>query len=448
MAEANLKPSTQTYTELIRAYIDNGYAEKAEQIVIEKGNELTSAQIYCILKSIAYAGFDELVPTVIKFLPPEETESNRIPPEIKNICIELIYLKQPKNGFSLIEHLPDPEFNNEQDLDSYGIFFLYELIQSGGKREDVLEICDTLMKSNRNHRALHIVCEIALRNGAAADGLEYLKELAKIDTLRPHYFWPLFINFFRSGGENGVLHVLQEMTNMNVSVDFETMSSYVLPRLPITLADSKLGIQMLEDKSIRIADIIGPLLAQLISQHNFGEATNVLQTHPMVKFDLAVLVTPLVYNVKNSKTMNSFKSFIKFVKLLNSRNIRTAYDFVGKILVELNSNHAKISHPNLAVLVEEIDSNAIRISKNSYDLLCHQVSSSNCKDNELKGTIVELLSRILDRDISDSSDAINNSDHLDTNIVHPRDMTLDELECHLVQLQTKNLNVRGELNLC
>lgn len=420
-------------------------------MLADRGALFNEAQIFSIIKAtIRRDDQSNVLDMAFQLLSNDTLANKHIIPELRNICIELIHANEARKAFRIIEQLPVPKFSDNEDSDGYATFFLSELIRSGTAVDDVLELSQKLVRSKRNVRALHVCCEVSLRHDVP-ESLTYLKELASVEPLRPHYFWPLFLRNFRIHGESGILSVLTEMDRLQVQLDYETIANYVLLKLPITLKDVRLGIKMLEDKGLVMVQLITPLTAHLIYQDRLNDATDLVRTYS-ARIDREALLWPILTFIKNAKYSSSsidFKPLALLLKALASKSgvattssVAVKYDLAGQLLMELVSNNTKrISYSNLTALLLELQAQGVRISSFSGEVL--QQYLGNCSAIDLKKQAEEVLTKICDKRLNVSA-----AEQLDdfVHIMHPRDMQLDELECHLVELQSKNLNFRGKFH--
>ncbi|CAH1993361.1 unnamed protein product [Acanthoscelides obtectus] len=87
-------------------------------------------------------------------------------------------------------------------------------------------------------------------------------------------------------------------------------------------------------------------------------------------------------------------------------------------------------------LLKIVGSNRLRISPAAAEML--QEILSHCNDNDLLLKIRESINDLMDINLK--------SDQHTPYIPHPRDMNLEELECHLVELKEKGLETRGVIS--
>lgn len=437
MAAVNIAPTARTYKEMIRAYIENTCPDKAEHLLQAKGTLLSEYQVFSIIRTAIRRDDQSSVLEMSFKLLSEEILCNRhIIPEIRNACVELIRANEARKAFRIIEQLHIPKFSDHEDSDSFATFFISELIRSGTPLEDVIEMARKLMDSGRNTRALHVCCEVALRH-ESEDALSYLKELATVEELRPHYFWPLFIREFKSNGESGILQIVKEMSDLKVTPDYETIANYILAKIPITLTNVRMGIKELEDRGAKMAHLMSPVISHLIYQNRLKDAQDIFETYS-TKIKGQVLIWPMITFVKNvrSNYQSEFAPLAKLLKAVAEKSPSDS-DLGGQLLLELASmSSRKFSYEVMAALLQQFRMHSVGVSKISGDVVGQYVAK--CSEEPLR----EQLSNILDG-ICDGRLNAYTTDHFDEHIRHPRDMSLDELECHLVELQAKNANTRG-----
>lgn len=435
MLAANVKPTSQTYMQLVRAYIENDDAVKATKLLSEHGETFSQEQIFTIIKTAAVHGSVDLVKEAMKFLPEDSLLSKHVVPGLRNICTELIHMDKLEMAYGIISHLPKIKFNENDDVDSFGMFFLNEMIRRNEECVKVLDIAQRLIDSNRNQRALHCCCELMLRKNSP-NSFDCIKVLGQREPLRAHYFWPLFLHRYHADGENGILNVLQEMKSLKVPVDQDTLIHYVLTKLPLTMKDPKQGMRILCDKGIPIALLLTPVLCHLLQQLKVDEALTIIKLHK-TKVDGDLLMWPLVLSVKNFNKTSPVAAFAELVHTINARNQANNSDLAGQILIEIITKNSKIVDPSVFVsLLEHFHTIGIKIPVSSCDQMLVNVQRNLPMEYRKKSTA--LLRKMLDKTIpADASEQ--------TGITkHPRDMTLEELECHLIELQSKNMNARGE----
>ncbi|CAD7086752.1 unnamed protein product [Hermetia illucens] len=428
MVAADMEPSHKTYTELIKAYVENHESDKAIQLLKEHKGTLKIDGLVGIMKTAALHESADVVKEVITMLPSEMVDVLEVPDQIRVICTELVFGGKVDSAFLVVNHFPTPKFSENQDTDKFGKSLISDLIRTRQTPAKTIEICKKLIESGKNQRALHVASEIALRRDPEM-GLEYLKALGEVEELRPHYFWPLIL--YRAGqqGEVGVINVLKEMAKLNVEIDYETMSSYVFPRTSVTCKNVKNAITTLEDAGLKTSQILTPFIAYLLLQQRFEDIGWILQTYHS-KIETDMLIKSLINVASNLRVAKNSGQFSKVIAMLQAKSSNPKADLPGEVLLEIIGNNRRISNPEVVTnLVNEFKMAGVKMSFEAADSLKTFLGSSKKDDNNLKGMVTKGLN-------------LRQSEKLGT---HPRDMSLEELEYHLIELENKGMNTRGVL---
>lgn len=439
MISVNIRPTSETYMQLIRAYIENGDAVKAASLLNEQGDTFSQEQTFAIIKTAAINDSADLMKRAMKLLPEDALHNKHVVPGLRNICIELIHMYKAEMGYSIINNLPKIKLKETEDMDSFGIFFINEMVRRNEEWIKIVDIAQRLSDSGRNTRALHCCCEIMLRT-KSPNSLDCIKLLSRKEPLRPHYFWPLFINHYHSDGESGILSVLQEMKNLKVPLDQDTLIHYVLVKLPITMKDIKSGIRILGDKGVSIGLLLSPVLCNLLQQFKINEALATLKLHK-TKVDSDLLLWPLIANVRNFNANSTIAAFAELVHIIEARNHNGYCDLTGQILLEIiTKNNKTVEASVLITIMEQFHTIGLKIPTSTCDQMLGHVQKNLPMDVRKKATA--LLRKMLDKTIETTP--------IEQPAVakHPRDMSLEELECHLIELQSKNMNTRGKCISC
>ncbi len=435
MVTANLTPTSETYMQLIKAYTENGDVTKATKLLTEHGDAFIQQQIFAIIKTAAENDSVELLTEAMKLLPEDSLLNKNVVPDLRNICTELIHMDKFEMAYTIINNLPKIKFNETENTDAFGMFFLNEMIRRNDDWVKILDIAQRLIDSDRNKRALHCCCEIVLKTNSP-NALECIKVLAKKEPLRPHYFWALFVHHYHVDGENGILNVLQEMKNLKVPADQDTLVHYVLTKLPLTMRDVKQGIQILSDKGIPIGQLLTPVLCHLLQQSKIDEALATIKLHK-TKVDSDMLLWPLISNARSLNSVSPIAAFAELVQTISTRKQNDHCDLAGQILIEIISKPNKTIDASVFVsLLERFHTIGIKIPTSSCDQTLSHIQRNLPMDFRKKSTA--LLRKMLDKTIQASA-----TEQIGIG-KHPRDMNLDELECHLIELKSKNMNIRGE----
>ncbi|XP_068141076.1 leucine-rich PPR motif-containing protein, mitochondrial [Drosophila tropicalis] len=427
-------------------YAENGEIAKSKELLRQNTN-FTAPQIVQMLRGALKAKEIKLdvVQQLIKLLPRDYVNGVDMPQALRSLSIQLIYQNEIEVVMEIVALLPTPKFNENQNVDGYAALILQECFRSGIPLEKTLEFALQLKQRGQNPRALHLVTELALRRPhQPAWALQCLKALsAEGEELRPHYFWPLIISQHRTQGEQGILSLLKEMQLMKVECNEETVTQYVFPHLHQTLQQPVEGIQLLNEVGLKPSQVLGPLLAQVIQRQEFDASINLLQLYP-TRIDLVPILQPLATLAVHARATKRFQVFAKLVQALQQHSTERSGDFVGQLLLQMCSPQSRLRQDidSLQRFLHEMQRLELQISPSAAESLMAIARQCSKKNPQSLESLGKTLNKMKNSQLSLPADS---STHLGGFIKHPRDMTLDELECHLIELEAKQMNTRGVL---
>ncbi|XP_050068399.1 leucine-rich PPR motif-containing protein, mitochondrial [Anopheles maculipalpis] len=443
MSASNVSANGQTYGELMIAFLEDGMTDRVLKMVREKGSQLNEKHILELLSlALGEKIQPELVRSLLKLLPEELTTDGRIHPVLRNVLSGLIRAGQLDGMMALLDELPAPQFRANENTDGYGTFLIVEMLRNDVSLDRLNKFLATLIKTDRNARAYQVACECAAK-AAHPYFSRLLASLARHEDLRPHYFWPLFLQRSKTDGEGGVLSVLQTMQKLKVEPDQETLTQYVLPKLALTLKDSRRALKMLEDCGVRTSVLMTPYISHLLYQNRFDEVLEILRSYPTCKLDTEALLWPLMLLANVNRSNTHQRKLCEVICAIRDRAADKRHDLGGQLLLELISNKkSKHDANSLRALLGEYERYEIRISRMAAGVLKNHFGRA--ENAGTGGSTVESIDTLLKK-VTDDQLTILSKELFDTISVHPRDMNYDELECHLVELEQKKLNTRGVL---
>ncbi|XP_034111819.1 leucine-rich PPR motif-containing protein, mitochondrial [Drosophila albomicans] len=445
MLAANIPPSYSTQATCFVAYVENGQLEKARELLKQHQEQFNAPQLLQMLRALVLSQHWDapLMQQLIAQLPRDIVEDADVPPAIGSLCIQLLHRGQAEQMIQLVGALPTPQYNENQSIDGYATLLLHELFYARTPLPQMLKFATELRQRGQNTRALELLTELALRRqpSLALDCLEALS--AAGETLRPHYFWPLVLQQQRSEGESGVLRLLAEMQRLRVECDEVTLRDYVLPRLWQTLQQPRQALQQLDEVGVRVSQTLSHVLNQLLLQQQLTQALELLQLYP-TRLQLAPLLTPLASLAVHARATKRYAAFAQLTQALQQRSLQRQEDFVGALLLQMCGPQTRLRQEpdSLLRFLHEMQRLQLKMSPAAAESLLHVAAGSAQPDT--REAIVKVLQKmrqselLLPPDVSVSSGG-------GSFIKHPRDMSLDELECHLIELEAKQLNTRGVL---
>lgn len=435
MSAGNVDPDGRVYGELVIGRLRNDQMEEAVKLIAEKGRLLNENHVIEALKEALVKDRNDVVKLLVRLLPEAVVQDSSIDPLIRNLSSELYREGRYESVRTLLGELPVPVFSLNENYDNYAVSLIFELVKNEAPLEEIVLLTDFLVRTKRNERALHVACECAAKHSIGIYP-ELLKLLKKQEDLRPHYFWPLIVQHFAQSGEAGVMDVLKLMQRLKTELDAETISVFVLPTLSISLKDVRTALKQFEDRGVKMSVLMTPFVSHLLYQNRFQDAINVVKLYSS-KVDTEALIYPLVLQTTINKSTEHFQTMASVIRQFRDKAQNPKHDLAGQLLMELISNRkSKHDASSIRSLLQEFSTHQIRISRMSASVLKNHFQ----KARQLDTAMDKLINTLVDDKLT-----IPSKEVFDSIIVHPRDMTYEELECHLGELEEKKLNSRGVL---
>ncbi|KAH8315031.1 hypothetical protein KR059_002356 [Drosophila kikkawai] len=447
MRSAGIQLGTST-TEALRfeALVESGQLERAKEVVLQATSSFSHAQLLQMLRAVLAAkDVDvQLVQQLVSEMPREFLTGLDLPSVLKSLCIQLLHESRPQVVIQLVGALPAPNHTQNQNVDEYGSLLLQEFFRANIPVQETLQFARQLVQRGQNPRALHLLVELALRRLPVA-ALSCLEALAAAgEELRPHYFWPLLLHHYRREGESGMLRLISEMQRLRVECDEETLRQYLLPNLTQSLTQPVESVKALEAVGVKPSQSLGPILGILLQQHQLPEVQELLKRYP-TRLDLGTLLQPLCSLAVNARATKRYESFAQLIQALQLKALQREEDFVGALLLQMCGPQTRLRQDPAALLsfVHELQRLELQISPTAAEALLSLARQAVTKTEEdISQNLAKILQKMRNSKLTLPADAASLHGGF---IKHPRDMSLDELECHLVELEAKQLNPRGVL---
>lgn len=438
MRAASILPNATTQSLCFVAYVENAQLAKAHELLKHTFN---APQLLQMLRAVLSSKEvdRQLVEKLVAELPSEYMSGVDVPPAINSLCIQLLHSGQTEVMMQLVAALPVPKYNEKQNTDGYALVLLQELFRARLTIDQMLQFAGQLRQSGQNTRALHVLTELALRRKPAL-ALSCLDALSAAgESLRPHYFWPLVLYQHNQQGEAGVLRLLGEMQRLRVECDEPTLVLYVLPNLWQMLQQPLQALQQLDNVGVRTSQVLSHVLTQLLQQQQVSPALDLLQRYP-TRVDLSNLMQPVAALAVQMRATKRYALFAQLVQTLQLRSLQRRDDFVGALLLQMCAPQTRLRQEPLALLrfIHEMQRLQLQLSPAAAESILNMASNGNVDTRE---AIAKALQKMRNKELSLAADA---GAH-DGFIKHPRDMSLDELERHLIELEAKQMNTRGVL---
>ncbi|XP_075723303.1 leucine-rich PPR motif-containing protein, mitochondrial isoform X2 [Rhipicephalus microplus] len=417
MRNAQLEPTADTFHALLV-----GCAERGDQAGLERAFReadrvdtfLPDELLLDVVRVLACAGHHGMIDKLLE-------KTRRLAgytQDCINACLQLLAQGQDEVAYRLLLTMDSPR--NE----FHGNFFVSQMVRRGLPLERILHYCKDLQTRGLNSRALMRCAEVALSNHRTELALPLLREMHQQGMpLRTHYFYPLVLA--QGNNEQGVYNVLKSMLELGVDVNFDLLAEYVFPA--VNTEDTAAVVEKLKGLGLSVSSIVNPLVLYHLQTHNLDKALAVAEQYP-VNLVASVLVPSLTNCYREARkavpAVKLLSSILQGPESTATGTSRT--DWAGKFLTE-----CLVEPPaDLSNLVPELLANKVHISRSAADTLRTRHGKS------LGGSILDMLDQISAEKLDEFSDS---------RLPSQNDMGIEELEAHLLELQSKGMNTRGAL---
>lgn len=435
MTKDNIVAGPGTYKELVNAFMRANDKKRALDVLSKHGGWLTSYQLFDIIRcAISTHLHDDIIPRVFDLLEDGIVSNRLIFPELQNICIEILYKNKSTDRLDydpyniIMKNLPVPQFFNE-NTDCYGVFLLKDIIARGMSIDIALNYCDKLIASKRNEWALHVICVIALKNRSPI-AVDLLRGLSKREPLRSHYFWHLF---YIATNEAEMFDVIKLASELKTTLEVDTILSHIFPKITKTLNNSSLAYKMLVDSGLKPDRAKTAMLIYLLSLKKPVEALHIAEAD-VKKVNTDLLTKPTIACIISTKEEKFSFQIAKLINVVASVRGQKSIDWPAEILSEIarRPQEARNNFPNVIKLLNHFKTVRVKMSKNGVDAVLALLS----KQRSIASKCHSLMQGLIDEKW-----VTKEIDTTPPNTVE----AFEELENHLIELQSKNLNTRGLL---
>ncbi|CAG2178362.1 unnamed protein product, partial [Oppiella nova] len=413
MKSSGVEPSVDTYTSLLCAYAFNIQSPESEakinEIIAEakaKEIEFSEKDFFKVIKTIALVDSDSKLLDQILNKIDKTIQYNK---ECLNVVNDLLFENRVDVALRLYETMEAPEQQLKQR--TVGNPVIRGMINANISPKTVIEFCERLEANGKNEFAIKNATELALSHANASDCRAYLKRLSRDQPLKVHYFFPVIV---KCQNENEILDVLSEdlssFSGSSYTQLIELFMDYVWPK---NILDVQTFLEKCKLSGFSYTITFNSLIRHHINVNRIDEAVRLMSSPNyssvnLVKRDLLIALTDAVLRV--NPNINQIVRALQIIYKNPNRSARSPE-------VETNDPFGQF------LLVSEASLQAIRdrvtLSDENDDLLAKLKSS-----DDLKGIIIHSLD----------------------DITRPRkEMTIEELEGHLIELRSKGLNTRGVL---
>lgn len=412
MRGAGIEPGPDTYVSLLNAYAEKGDLDGLTKTMEEAESAdcgLMDRDIMQVVFSLARAGHHQHIPVMTERL---KLDRGYIP-DAMNLCLSLITQSQEDTAFHMLKTFPSlqPD-NSNSDNTNVGNFFLRHCVNMDTPLEKISRYCKELQDSSLHTSALAFTLSCALDAKKTAMSLELMKMMKEQDLpVRPHYFWPLLTQHLKDRNVAGqkvaaVLEVVKGMTELEVSLDSETLYNYILPVFPTMEA----ARQALEDAGVSF-ESEGFLASEirLIAVRDLAELYTKLSDPSFPALDLVNFRGSLIQGFRKSSDV---ESMVKITELLHkderfskdsSKTSETASYFLYNMIDSMSDMEVQAQEDKLRSYFNQLRAQNLTISLNIYRGIRNLLESYNIP--ELIKDVITLVDP-KDRQANGSSSAV------------------------------------------
>nr|UHY14113.1 LRPPRC [Cherax quadricarinatus] len=434
MTSMQITPTSIAYEAMMYAYGVSGHAAKMKQVetqMKQAGIALSHAQLTWLLLHLAKSGQSganfENLDYVVQLM--RESESRL---DLSRTILQLIHCGCLREAVYLMPLIP--LIHNNNHLYANAAVYVQEMVYAHTDISLVVEMCKQLQLQEINRFALHVALEHALRMKKEELAWLLLRVVKESGCpLREHYFWPLLCMNAVASEPAKLLECVRKMIEMGQTPGLETLRDHIIPGLIVSHPD--LTLQMLTRAGLTLTMAATPLLIVLIKNSMLNQAIEFVKKQKAT-FSLRNLMAHLA-----SAWPSNPRTIIELLALIIKKNKEDTTesevgedDWGGQFVLDLAASRTGLSVEKIRPLFEELRKNDVTISESSADLLMTRSNRS------IQEAIRNNINIILDPRMGQPPK------EQEYNILpHPRSMTLEELDGHMVELQSKGMNVRGTL---
>lgn len=431
-----LSRTHETHAALIKANIECGNEQQAIAM-LKQHNNLDSNQLYAIilLAAIKCEG-DAVVKNALNLLPEPVLNAKNIAIGLQNICIELLHASGVERYYDpyelIIRHLPSPVFVNE-NTDEYGHALFKEMLSINVTLPRLVQFCEHLIVSERNTRAIHVCCGIAMK-GNLSNTQDLLRILADKEPLRAHYFWPLFV---RATNENEILKLIKFAADTNAELDAMTIEKHILRHIPHTMNDSRLAAETLEKFGLKMHPLRMGLMSFLLQTDRPNDALNIAKLY-IGRIDALYLKTAICSLIKkdidNCEKMN-LTTIARLIQNVQMKTMNKHYDLGGEVLIYVVNNIAdgRQRFATTVELIHQLRTAKVRISAAAANSVLDRVR----RQRDVYAMCEEPLRNMIDKEQFPEVSANDPRPSIEY-------ASIEDMEHHLVEMESNLLNTRGE----
>ncbi|XP_060610370.2 leucine-rich PPR motif-containing protein, mitochondrial [Anolis sagrei] len=299
MRDAGIEPGPDTYVALVKAYAEKGDISKIEETlgnITKTDSNLLDRDLMDIIFTLAKAGHSQYVQNILDKM---RYDRGYIP-DAMNLCLTLITQGLEDTAFQVLKSFPTSSLDsqNENGLDR-GNFFLRHCVNTDKPANKLEHFCKELKKANMHTSPLQLTLLCALESKKAALAFDLMKIMKREGLpVKPHYFWPLLVEYQKQKNVEGTVEVLKAMHEVQVDPDVETYASYVLSNFD----DVSSARHLLEEQNcpLEIVAFSTALIRHEASNERLDKVFSLLSSENMPSLDHMQFRGSLIFGFRRS----------------------------------------------------------------------------------------------------------------------------------------------------
>lgn len=434
MGQAGLDPSADTYTTLLCGYAKKGDVDKIAYLLEECENKeiyLLDKDYLDVVYELAINGYNQHIPVILN----KVRKAYGYNQDAINVIYRLINNGLEDAALLVLKTMPRIT-RPDGTLQSTGTFLIRQLIKAERPLEKIIKICNQFESENLYDRALLLAAEVSLEY--AKENLAYplMRELQKRgQEIRQHFFWPLILSKSKDPSGNGIVEVLLQMNNFNITPNSETIREYVIPNIKGNSSDI---IAKLRQGNISIGSSACNLVYSLLQRNEIEEAAIIISRINAYYFP-ELLRRPLNNAFYKTKDLNSYLTILRHIYenldrkdvVVDTENDETKSlnkdDIMGQFIWDLTSNRRQFSEIAESVLSSFVE----------YGLSISSEVAKKIQDNlgeKLTPEISSLLGKLTSGELTPITIAKK----------PPSYVSSDQMNIPQLERLIHNLNVKGQ----
>ncbi|XP_047668228.1 leucine-rich PPR motif-containing protein, mitochondrial isoform X2 [Tachysurus fulvidraco] len=407
MRGAGIEPGPDSYLALLVAYAEVGNMIKIKEtmdMAQSKDVSLMDRDLMQVVFSLAKAGHQQYVPEIVECMRHERGYV----PDAMNLCLSLITQGFEDTAFTVLKTFPglQSELQDGETL-NMGNFFLRHCVNMNKSPEKLVAYCTQLKDSNLHSSPLQFTLYCALESKNTAMVVEVMKKMKEEGLpIRPHYFWPILTKHQKDKNAPGTLEVLKAMQELNVHLDVDTYSTYVLPTFS-SVDSARVAIKD-AGCAVDTDDFIAAEVRTVAASGRLSELYSLLSSPSFPAIALSLFRGSLIVGFRGSKDVTSMAKITellykdsRFGQTEADRAENTAY-FLFNLFDGMTETEVQAKEEMLREYLSQLNSMNIIIHVNIYRGIRNILNSYHLPEL-IKDVLVLVDKQTRDEDSSEST---------------------------------------------